>query len=396
MDKKRWIRCTVTVMVLACLLAVTGCKKATNKQNEKNQGNGQVQNEQEGNQSVGQGKEQSSQEVNQMMVMIDDVVYSSNGTESDITGRCGVMDGEITSTVSESKIPTDDNQSNFGKGYGYQFVDANSIDVCMEDKWIRFDKATIVTNETKQGDLIENASPSTSAMSFYEFDGTKTECSWLFDAVKEQEIIDAINDLDALIVTNLNMEELEGPMYGISIGRTDGYEFGMTWWDGYCFLGDDVVYKVEIDFAKIKEEYSWQDQDEYSLLSMPNLYQMVTMDDGWNQKLLPKSEELQSNGLLLTLKELKGNQITVNLSNSSKEELYYGEYWSLQVLLDDTWYQIPVKENWGFNGIAYILPAGGEAEKTYDLKLYGDLPEGTYRLIVEGASVEFEVNGVME
>lgn len=376
MRKKLWIRSIESVMVLSCMLAITGCKKEVSK----------------GNEQTSQGEEQMLQPVDQMMVMLNGVLYSSDGAESDITGRCGVMDGEITSTVLESQAPSQNQQSNFGKGYGYQFVDRNSIDVCMDDKWIRFDKATVVTNETKQGDLIEGASPTTSAMSLFEYDGAKTECSWLFDDVKEQEIIDAINGLDAYVVTNLNMEELDGPMYGISIGRRDGMEFGMTCWDGYCFLGDDAVYKVDIDFAKIKEEYSWQDLDEYSLLSMPNLYQMVTMDGSWNQYLLPKSQELHSNGLSLTMKELKGNQITVNISNPTSEELYYGEYWSLQVLLEDTWYQIPTKENWGFIDIAYILPANGEDEKTYDLSLYGDLPEGTYRLIVQGAYMEFDVN----
>ena len=31
------------------------------------------------------------------------------------------MDGEITSTVDGTEIPTEDNQSNFGSGFGYQY-----------------------------------------------------------------------------------------------------------------------------------------------------------------------------------------------------------------------------------------------------------------------------------
>ena len=38
-----------------------------------------------------------------------------------IRGRCGNMDGEITSTVDGTEIPTEDNQSNFGSGFGYQY-----------------------------------------------------------------------------------------------------------------------------------------------------------------------------------------------------------------------------------------------------------------------------------
>lgn len=73
------------------------------------------------------------------MLMVDGKLHYDTGKESDIKGRCGVMDGEITSTVDGSEIPTKDNQSNFGEGYGYQFVSQNSIDVYMNEKWIRFE-----------------------------------------------------------------------------------------------------------------------------------------------------------------------------------------------------------------------------------------------------------------
>lgn len=81
------------------------------------------------------------------MVMVNGEIYLDTGRESDITGRCGIMDGEITSEVDGSEIPVKNDQSNFGTGYGYQYVDENSIDVLLpygsgsEDmKWIRFEK----------------------------------------------------------------------------------------------------------------------------------------------------------------------------------------------------------------------------------------------------------------
>jgi len=74
------------------------------------------------------------------MVRIEGNLYLDTGKESDIDGRCGVMDGEITSTVEASEIPTQNNQANFGKGYEYQHVDKNSIDIYMNEKWMRFEK----------------------------------------------------------------------------------------------------------------------------------------------------------------------------------------------------------------------------------------------------------------
>ena len=73
------------------------------------------------------------------MVRIDGRLYLDTGKESDITGRCGVMDGQITSTVEPFEKPTKDDQSNFGVGYEYQFINDNSIDIYMNDKWIRFE-----------------------------------------------------------------------------------------------------------------------------------------------------------------------------------------------------------------------------------------------------------------
>ena len=43
------------------------------------------------------------------MVMVDGKLYYDTGKESTVSARCGVMDGEITSTVDGSEIPTKDN-----------------------------------------------------------------------------------------------------------------------------------------------------------------------------------------------------------------------------------------------------------------------------------------------
>lgn len=75
------------------------------------------------------------------MVMVDGLLYYDTGKESTLEGRCGMMDGEITSTVNASEIPTKDNQSNFGVGFGYQYGINNSIDIQMEDgTWFVFQR----------------------------------------------------------------------------------------------------------------------------------------------------------------------------------------------------------------------------------------------------------------
>lgn len=83
------------------------------------------------------------QEIEQLTptVMINDEYYYSTEKESEIYGRCGVMDGQITSTVKQTELPNKNNQSNFGKGYGYQYgAEEGQIEVYIDEKWIVFEK----------------------------------------------------------------------------------------------------------------------------------------------------------------------------------------------------------------------------------------------------------------
>lgn len=70
-------------------------------------------------------------------IMVDGKLYVSTGEESPVDFRCGNMDGEITSSVAKDSLPTVDNASNFGSGYGYQCRD-EYIDVLKDGKWIVF------------------------------------------------------------------------------------------------------------------------------------------------------------------------------------------------------------------------------------------------------------------
>ncbi|MCI9354530.1 MAG: hypothetical protein HFE58_06975 [Firmicutes bacterium] len=79
------------------------------------------------------------QQQNVFVIQVNDKYYYSDGKESEFGARCGVMDGEITSTVKQTEIPNKNNQSNFGKNYGYQYVD-DTIEVNIDGKWIVFEE----------------------------------------------------------------------------------------------------------------------------------------------------------------------------------------------------------------------------------------------------------------
>lgn len=74
------------------------------------------------------------------MVMVDDVLYLDTGEESGSVREDGLFDGEITSKVDQSQIPTENNQSNFGIGYGYQYGTNGTIEIYINEKWCIFEE----------------------------------------------------------------------------------------------------------------------------------------------------------------------------------------------------------------------------------------------------------------
>lgn len=69
------------------------------------------------------------------MVMIDGELYLDTGFYSEDTRKCGTYDGEITSQVAGNRMPTEDDQSNFGVGYGYQYGEEGTVEIHMDEKW---------------------------------------------------------------------------------------------------------------------------------------------------------------------------------------------------------------------------------------------------------------------
>lgn len=71
-------------------------------------------------------------------VMVDGVLYYDTNTESNNVPTCGMMDGEITTTVESWRLPEKDDQSNFGEGYSYQYGTADTVIVYINGKRIVF------------------------------------------------------------------------------------------------------------------------------------------------------------------------------------------------------------------------------------------------------------------
>ena len=73
-------------------------------------------------------------------VRLDGKLYYEIGPdeEANQNGIFGAMSGELDSTVDPMQLPEQDNQSNFGVGFGYQRLDDYTIVVFIEETWFRF------------------------------------------------------------------------------------------------------------------------------------------------------------------------------------------------------------------------------------------------------------------
>ena len=72
-------------------------------------------------------------------VMVDGVLYIDTGKESTEDRKCGTWDGEITLECSGSELPTENDQSNFGTGYGYRYgLREGTVEVLIDGRWFIF------------------------------------------------------------------------------------------------------------------------------------------------------------------------------------------------------------------------------------------------------------------
>ena len=68
-------------------------------------------------------------------VMVNDTLYLTTGLRSDTDGDAAA-DGEITSAVKRTEMPTENDQSNFGAGFKYRYGETEgTIEILLEDVW---------------------------------------------------------------------------------------------------------------------------------------------------------------------------------------------------------------------------------------------------------------------
>jgi len=247
-------------------------------------------------------------------------------------------------------------------------------------------------SKTTSNGLMSGASPNTSALTLYNYNGETTTCSHVYDSKTIQGILEELDIAKITEAKSWSLEDITLPIYGFEIGSTDGTSIFAAWSNGYWISQDGVVYDFDFDFEKLEQNNPWTDETDYSSFTVfPCAYFLSQDENGWNNMLLqPVTENLAPpNGVDIALEAWGSETVSVTITNNSGSEWLYGEDYSLQVLLDGAWRDIPTTSgNWALNGIGLIIQNGEEHKKTYYIDKYGILPTGIYRLVAYGLSVE--------
>lgn len=72
------------------------------------------------------------------MIKVDGKLYYDSGKVSDMTPRCGTLDGELKQTSLDYEIPKNDNECNFEGAGGYQNATSITKEVPIDGEWVIF------------------------------------------------------------------------------------------------------------------------------------------------------------------------------------------------------------------------------------------------------------------
>ena len=257
------------------------------------------------------------------------------------------------------------------------------------------------TEETGQGyddtgiqvKLLEHASPITSCIELYRFDGEKTIQRIVFDKEWEQKVIDEVNNLKLKSVGKDELLKWNEPCYGISINASGYGDIWLTYSDGLWLTNDSSLYRGEFDLEKCFDEAAGlegtMEKSFDSGILMPNAAILSKYDLKYCHK---ASNEVYSekDGVSLRMVSLDGNEATLEYRNDSGIEFTYGEAFTLQKLYDE-WYEIPTAINAFFNLPLYWVNPGDERQTKCNLFMYGELEDGHYRIVKDDLCAEFDI-----
>ena len=317
----------------------------------------------------------NGEETKQLLLMVDDALYYCIGLPADEVAKCGVMDGEIETSVEDDEIPTQNNQSNFGTGYGWQRTRHNEVEVYMpyqgEHQWMRFVKEGTIPGETEfdENTVLVDVDKIFSITMVNGDTGEAIETSRLMSDNTMNELLELYKKLE------FQPFEAEVELCQQAVG----WQFNMKLYDVEGNLLQTITPSgdyVQIGGPGVETKvYDSSMNDTTYLLLKYIKFRFYPV------------EKLA--GVYATLDSVDESGFTFTIRNETNREVHYGEAYVLWVEENDKWEKVPtIIENYGFHEIAYIVPAHGVGGSMREWEwLYGTLEEGKrYKITMEISS----------
>lgn len=97
-------------------------------------------------------------------------------------------------------------------------------------------------------------------------------------------------------------------------------------------------------------------------------------------------------GMYLSIKQIKGGVVTLEINNQSGYEMTYDGCFTLEVEKDGQWQVIHMQEGIAIEEVVCTIPDLQKDEVAVDLNaIYGKLEAGHYRLSQDDMQVEFDL-----
>ena len=97
----------------------------------------------------------------------------------------------------------------------------------------------------------------------------------------------------------------------------------------------------------------------------------------------------------MELVDAEENGCKIRYTNRTAQEWIYGEYFRVEVLLEDTWYHVPVRTDkyvdYTFTAMGYVVAPEESREQFCSFDMYGTLPAGQYRIVTDYGWAEFMI-----
>lgn len=249
-------------------------------------------------------------------------------------------------------------------------------------------------------------------------DGTASE-RFLSDVLKMEELVNQINEVEAIEVEMPDLEKLEGSLYCIQVPQFN-HDYGdrliSGWQDGYWFAENGKIYLADLDFEQILIDFPWENErigaeaeenwgvnlSYYGGKWYPEFLAAEAKRSGndlnpWPEPTPSEYIDWKTNEDIQVILEYDTYPVGMEefyciIQNNSGELIFFVPEIEVEVFLDDEWKSLSDKHHTPYNLLVRSLESGIEGSETVDLdRSAWDFTPGRYRICVEYCIGDFDI-----